>query len=230
MVSEKRILVVDGTEAFRQSLAEQLRVYGAFEAVEAATAEQALTEVRDSHFDAILLGAGLPDMDSRDLCREIRREGVRSPLILLTDGHMPPPADSAPVECVTKPFRLGMLLARLRTLSARADNRDEVELTIGPFRFRPEAKLLIKAPTEGGPGERTVRLTEKETAILRHLYRAGTKVTGRDELLLDVWGYTAGVTTHTLETHIYRLRRKIEADPGNARILITEPGGYRLVP
>ena len=75
-----------------------------------------------------------------------------------------------------------------------------------------------------------MRLTEKETAILKHLYRAGDKVVSRDTLLGEVWGYNAGVTTHTLETHVYRLRQKIEADPSNARILLTEPGGYKLVP
>ena len=75
-----------------------------------------------------------------------------------------------------------------------------------------------------------VRLTEKETSILKYLYRAGNKVVTRDILLNEVWGYNAGVTTHTLETHIYRLRQKIETEPSDAKILITEPGGYRLVP
>jgi DNA-binding response OmpR family regulator len=73
-----------------------------------------------------------------------------------------------------------------------------------------------------------VRLTEKETSILKYLCRIGNKVVPRDVLLSEVWGYNAGVTTHTLETHIYRLRQKIEADPSNAVLLVTEPGGYRL--
>jgi DNA-binding response OmpR family regulator len=75
-----------------------------------------------------------------------------------------------------------------------------------------------------------VRLTEKETAILKYLYRSGHKVVSRGVLLDEVWGYNAGVNTHTLETHIYRLRQKIERDPSHAEILITESGGYRLVP
>ena len=74
-----------------------------------------------------------------------------------------------------------------------------------------------------------VRLTEKETNILKFLYRAQSGVVARDVLLHEVWGYNAGVTTHTLETHIYRLRQKIEPDPSNARLLVTESGGYRLV-
>ena len=74
------------------------------------------------------------------------------------------------------------------------------------------------------------RLTEKETSILKFLYRSGATVVGRDTLLGEVWGYNAGVTTHTLETHVYRLRQKIEDDPSNAELLVTEPGGYRLAP
>ena len=95
---------------------------------------------------------------------------------------------------------------------------------IGPYTFRPSAKLLVGE--KGGK----VRLTEKETAILRYLFRAGQKSISRDVLLQEVWGYNSGVTTHTLETHIYRLRQKIERDPSNARLLVTEDGGYRLVP
>jgi DNA-binding response OmpR family regulator len=74
-----------------------------------------------------------------------------------------------------------------------------------------------------------IRLTDKETNILKYLYRAGGKVVSREELLTEVWGYNAGVTTHTLETHVYRLRQKIEPDP-SARLLMTEAGGYRLKP
>ncbi|MBT5494999.1 MAG: winged helix-turn-helix domain-containing protein, partial [Alphaproteobacteria bacterium] len=93
------------------------------------------------------------------------------------------------------------------------------------YTCKPSVKMLIEDASE-----KKVRLTEKETSILKFLYRAGDKVVGRDTLLGKVWGYNAGVTTHTLETHVYRLRQKIELDPSNAEILVTEPGGYRLVP
>ena len=81
-----------------------------------------------------------------------------------------------------------------------------------------------------GANARKVRLTEKETAILRFLYRAGQMPVSRETLLQEVWGYNSGVTTHTLETHIYRLRQKIEKDAANPEILVTEAGGYKLVP
>ena len=77
---------------------------------------------------------------------------------------------------------------------------------------------------------RKIKLTEKEAAIIKFLYRAGEQIVNREVLLQDVWGYNAGVTTHTLETHIYRLRQKIERDPSHAELLVTEGGGYKLVP
>ncbi|HYD70348.1 response regulator transcription factor [Azospirillum sp.] len=225
----KRILLVDDDEALRQSLAEQLHMLEEFETAEAGTAAAALEIARRDPFAAILLDVGLPDMDGRDLCRVLRRDGVRCPIIMLTAAGSDADAilglDSGANDYVTKPFRLGVLLARLRAQLRQFEQSEDAVFSIGPYTFRPSAKLLVEEARN-----RKIRLTEKETAILKYLYRAGDKVIGRDTLLGEVWGYNAGVTTHTLETHVYRLRQKIERDPSNARILVTEPGGYRLVP
>ena len=107
----------------------------------------------------------------------------------------------------------------------RQQEREDDSLIIGPFSFHPNVKLLIDLETN----ER-VRLTDKEAAILKFLYRTQGKVVSRNVLLGEVWGYNSEVTTHTLETHVYRLRQKIEKIPSNAKILLTEPGGYRLAP
>ena len=132
--------------------------------------------------------------------------------------------ESGANDYMTKPFRLGVLLARIRAQLRQHEQSEDAVFTIGPYTFRPASKLLLDA--EG----KKIRLTEKETSILKYLYRAGERVVTRDVLLHEVWGYNAGVTTHTLETHIYRLRQKIEKDPGQAELLITETGGYKLVP
>ena len=106
---------------------------------------------------------------------------------------------------------------------------------------REDATLMRVARAHGAPAPRVhllltegdgkkIRLTEKEAAIIRYLFRAGQKAVTRDELLEEVWGYNSGVTTHTLETHVYRLRQKIEKDPSNAEILVTENGGYKIIP
>jgi DNA-binding response OmpR family regulator len=229
MSAGRKILIIDDDEALRHSLAEQLQLHEEFAAAEAGTGGEALESTKTQYFDAILLDVGLPDMDGRELCRVMRRNGVRAPILMLTgaDGEADTilGLDSGANDYITKPFRLNVLLARLRAQLRQHEASEDAVFAIGPYTFRPSAKTLIDDAKR-----RKVRLTEKETAILKYLYRAGEKTIGRAILLNEVWGYNSGVTTHTLETHVYRLRQKIERDPAKAEILITEPGGYRLVP
>lgn len=225
MAGLKRLLLVDDDSALRQSLAEQLAAE--FETDQADTGAAALAAVAAARFDAVLLDVGLPDADGRDICRKLREQGVAAPIIMLTaaagEADTITGLDAGANDYVTKPFRLGVLLARLRAQLRNHEASTDAVFTIGPFTFQPAAKLLI----ENG-SRKKIRLTEKEVAILRYLYRAGDKSVARETLLGEVWGYNAGVNTHTLETHVYRLRQKIERDPGRAEILITAPGGYRL--
>ena len=227
--SGKKILLIDDDDALRQSLSEQLRLHEEFDTAEAATGSQGIDQAKAAYFDLILLDVGLPDMDGREVCRLMRRGGVKSPIIMLTaaesDADTILALDAGANDYVTKPFRLGVLLARMRAQLRQHEQSEDAVFTIGPYTFRPSAKLLTH-----GESKKKVRLTEKETSILKYLYRSGDAVVGRDKLLGEVWGYNAGVTTHTLETHVYRLRQKIEEDPSAAEILVTEPGGYRLVP
>jgi DNA-binding response OmpR family regulator len=227
--SGKKILLIDDDEALRQSLSEQLRLHEEFDTAESPTGAGGIEKAKAEHYDLILLDVGLPDMDGREVCRLMRRGGVKSPIIMLTaaesDADTILALDAGANDYVTKPFRLGVLLARMRAQLRQHEQSEDAVFTIGPYTFRPSAKLLTH-----GESKKKVRLTEKETSILKYLYRSGDSVVGRDKLLGEVWGYNAGVTTHTLETHVYRLRQKIEEDPSTAEILVTEPGGYRLVP
>jgi len=229
MSLSRKILIIDDDAALRRSLAEQLQLHEEFAVSEAGTGTEALDATRVHYFEAILLDVGLPDMDGRELCRVMRRSGVRAPILMLTgaDGEADTilGLDSGANDYITKPFRLNVLLARLHAQLRQHEASEDAVFAIGPYTFRPSAKTLVDDAKR-----RKVRLTEKETAILKYLYRAGEKTIGRAILLNEVWGYNSGVTTHTLETHVYRLRQKIERDPGKAEILVTEPGGYRLVP
>ena len=225
----KKILIVDDDQALRESLCEQLQLHEEFSTSEAETGSSALDRAKADYYDAILLDVGLPDIDGREVCRLMRRGGVKSPIIMLTaaqsDADTILGLDAGANDYVTKPFKLGVLLARLRAQLRQHEQSEDAVFTIGPYSFRPSAKMLIHAESK-----KKVRLTEKETAILKYLYRCGSTIVTRDTLLGEVWGYNAGLTTHTLETHVYRLRQKIETEPSNAEILVTEPGGYRLVP
>lgn len=227
--ASRKILLVDDDKMLVETLTGQLKLHEEFTVIAAVDGADALAKAKAEYFDAVLLDAALPDMDGREVCRLMRRAGVHSPVIILTasgadaDTDTVLGLDAGANDCVTKPFRLSALLARLRAHIRQHECSDDAVFVIGPYAFQPAAKIMVDE-TRGAK----VRLTDKETAILKHLQRAGGQTVGREALLDEVWGYSAGVTTHTLETHIYRLRQKIEKDPADARILVTEPGGYRL--
>ena len=231
MAGERPILIVDDDRTLRDELAAQLQLDGEFVVQEAGSVAEAVTTLAaaEQRFDALILDVSLPDGDGRDLCAELRRQGLRMPIIMLTgsdeEADVVRGLDAGANDYIAKPFRLGELLARLRAQLRIFENSEDAVFVIGPYTFRPSAKLLQDAQKN-----RRIRLTEKEAAILKFLYRAGTQPVPRNVLLNEVWGYNAAVTTHTLETHIYRLRQKIEPDPANASLLITEGGGYRLLP
>jgi DNA-binding response OmpR family regulator len=229
MAAAKTVLLVDDDKSLRDALHEQLDLYEEFETTEAENGARALDIAKAQHFDAILLDVALPDLDGREVCKLLRRSGVKAPIIMLTaqdgDADTILGLESGANDYITKPFRLGVLVARLRAHMHQHEQSEDAVFAIGRYSFRPAGKLLVDAAM----GEK-VRLTEKETAILKYLCRAGARVVNRETLLSEVWGYNSGVTTHTLETHVYRLRQKMERDPSAAVILVTEPGGYRLVP
>jgi DNA-binding response OmpR family regulator len=220
-----RILIVDDDEAFRKELAEQLTLHEGLDVQQAGSAREALEIVKSTLFDALVLDVGLPDTDGRDLCRLMRKQGLKAPVIMLTAHDTEADTilglDSGANDYVAKPVRLGVLMARLRAQLRQFELSDEATFQIGPYSFRPAVKMLTVGP-------RKIHLTEKETAILKYLYRVGDRAVSRDVLLGEVWGYNAGVTTHTLETHIYRLRQKIEPKSGETNLILTEPEGYRL--
>lgn len=226
MSTSHRILVIDDDDSFRRELAEQLTLHEGFTITEASSGKEALEVVGGHAFDAVILDVGLPDTDGRDLCKLLRRHGVKAPIIMLTahdtDADTILGLESGANDYVAKPVRLGVLMARLRAQLRQFELSDDATFQIGPYSFRPAAKMLVVGPKK-------VHLTEKETAILKYLYRVGDRPVSREVLLGEVWGYNAGVTTHTLETHIYRLRQKIEPKPGENSLLVTEPDGYRLV-
>jgi DNA-binding response OmpR family regulator len=228
MATARRILIVDDDAELRDALMEQMSLHEEFEAVAVDTGAKGVQAAKADPVDLIIMDVGLPDIDGREAVRILRKNGFKAPIIMLT-GH---DADSDTIlgleaganDYVVKPFRFAVLLARVRAQLRQYEASEDAVFTIGPYSFQPSSKLLVAA--KGAK----IRLTEKETAILRFLFRAGQRPISREVLLQEVWGYNSGVTTHTLETHIYRLRQKIEKDATTPEILVTEAGGYKLVP
>ena len=227
MAQLRKILLVDDDDILREALGEQLVMTQDFDVFEAASGSEAMSRVKGELYDLVILDVGLPETDGRELCKLMRKQGVKCPVLMLTghdtDADTILGLDAGANDYVTKPFKFPVLLARIRAQLRTHEQSEDAVFQLGPYTFKPAQKMLV---TEN---DKKVRLTEKETNILKFLYRASERVVPRDVLLHEVWGYNAGVTTHTLETHIYRLRQKIEPDPSNAQILVTESGGYRLV-
>jgi DNA-binding response OmpR family regulator len=227
-VNKRTILIIDDDADLREGLAEQLSLYEEFAIVAAETANKGMALARKGDIALAIVDVGLPDLDGREAVRLMRANGFKAPVVMLT-GHATDADAIVGLEAgandyVVKPFRFAVLLARIRAHLRQFDQSEDAVFTIGRYTFKPAAKLLVE------PDGKRVRLTEKETAILKYLYRAGEKPITRDVLLHEVWGYNSGVTTHTLETHIYRLRQKMEKNPAAAELLVTEGGGYKLMP
>jgi DNA-binding response OmpR family regulator len=228
MPNARKILIIDDDTDLTNALVEQLALHEEFEAEAVDNAAKGVQAAKNGHVDLVIMDVGLPDLDGREAVRILRKGGFKAPIIMLTghdtDSDTILGLESGANDYVTKPFKFAVLLARIRAQLRQHEASEDAVFNIGPYTFRPSSKLLMN------PKGNKVRLTEKETAILRYLYRAGQRPVSREVLLQEVWGYNSGVTTHTLETHIYRLRQKVERDAANPAILVTEAGGYKLVP
>ena len=211
-----KALLIAAPGVFRDQLAAQLAAEEGSDIVTAAGGADARAVIGDSLFSFALIDDALPGEDATALARALEEEGFSAPMLLLTRAEKADIQDG--LARLAKPFRFTALMQALGRILAHPAG--DAPFRIGPYDFHPSAKLLTD-------GTRRIRLTEKETDILRYL-KSASGIVPRQTLLGEVWGYGPQVATHTLETHIYRLRKKIENDAGDAKILITEEGGYRL--
>ena len=230
MTARRPVLILDDDTELRGLLAAQINDDGAFAAAEAGSLRDAwaMVTAKGARFDALLLDVSLPDGDGRDLCAVLRRQGFKMPILMLTgsDGEadVVRGLEAGADDYVAKPVRSGELLARLRAQLRSFATSEAAILTIGPYTFRPGMKMLHEPARN-----RRIHLTEKEAGVLKALYRAGGEPIPQHVLLKEIWGYSPAANSHTVETHVYRLRRKLERGSSNARRLIVTVGSaYRL--
>ena len=208
MISTHNIIIADDDKLVSDLLRDQLSYLEEFSPVAAYSGEDVLSFIGSSRFSAIVLGEKLPDFKCESLYSLLRKMKILIPVIFILPvdfSNSPNSLKGEFVDFIIKPFSIKVLISTLRSQLQKFDASVEGALKIGPYIFQPASRLLFDAKKKIKIG-----LTDKETLILKYLYNAAGSAVNRDVLLEKVWGYNPGITTHTLETHIYRLRQKIE--------------------
>ena len=225
-VSSSRLLIVDDDAYLRATLRQQLLIEGFNDVFEVGVVADLDNVLSHANPDLILLDIQMPDGNGIDICRRLRRNGFAKPIVMLTakgaEGDIVLGLEAGANDYITKPLRLSELIALIRTQLRQFRALDDARLDFGNLSFVPANKTLHEIGSN-----RMQALTEKEATILKFLYRAFPNDVTKDELLAEVWGFQNGVSTHTLETHIYRLRQKISRLTKKQLVLTIEKG-YRL--
>ena len=226
MTALKKILLIESDPDLREALCEQLHCTDQFEVFSSGNDTETLQKLRVQSYDMIVVDLHPLNNDSLEACRVTYAQNVKCPILLLTERDEISSTvfgqDARASDYIIKPFKFPILLARINVQLRMYEKSFDSSFTLGPYTFHPAMKILKTHDNN------EIQLTEKETDILKFLYHTVEDVVPRNILLHEVWGYNNSVTTHTLETHIYRLRQKIERNPGAAELLVTETGGYRL--
>ena len=227
MVKRKTILFVSEALLLKELLLDQLQKQGEYLLEESLSVTEAISLIVKEHFDCILIDSSLADVSLSNLCKNIRQEGVRSPIILVAEELGEDVAivalDAGANDYVLKPFKINVLVAKIRSNIRQFEQSEFAILRCGRFSFKPGDKILLN-----NSSKEEVRLTDKETAIIKLLYLSGGEVVTRATLLEEVWGYNTTLTTHTLETHIYRIRQKVGNASSGQDFIATESEGYRM--
>ena len=221
-----KILLINNDKDLGEALAFQLPLGGKYQIVETNDETSALAQINNNFCDLVIINSQSAALREYDLTKNLRLAGYKKPIIILIKQNsnldIPDDQNHKVDEHIIKPFRYPVLLKSIETQLHKFKKSENTQYSIGNYAFKPNSKILESNES------RSIRLTEKENNILKFLYKNSGNTVSRETLLYEVWGYNSKVTTHTLETHIYRLRQKIEDDPSNACFLITEPGGYKL--
>ena len=226
----KRILIVEDDVAILRGLKDNLE-YESYEVLTAADGDKGYCLIHEKKPDLIILDLMLPKMNGYELCRKVRKEGIITPILMLTargeEMDRVLGLDLGADDYVTKPFSVPELLARIRAIIRRIHQAKTGDL---PNDLRFGEVVIDFKSFEARKNNKILDMSRKEFGMLRHLAARVGEVVTRDELLDQVWGYDQYPTTRTVDNHVALLRTKLEDDPSNPRHLITVHGvGYKLV-
>ena len=222
-----RLLIADADAYLRAVIRQQLLIEGFSNIFEIGTAADFDTDVINSNPDLIVLEMQIQERNAIEICQSLRGNGFAKPILLLAakglEDDIVLGLDAGANDYIVKPLRLGELLACIRMQLRQFFVSDDVKFQIGNLIFVPANKTLYESANH-----KAQTLTDKESAILRFLYQAFPNEVTKSQILSEVWGLRKDVSTHTLETHIYRLRQKI-SQLNKKQLVLTTEKGYRLV-
>jgi DNA-binding response OmpR family regulator len=227
----KKILIVEDELNMVNGLKDNLEFEG-YEVDTAMEGNSGLQKILQSRYDLILLDIMLPEVSGFDICKAARREGVNTPIILLTakgeEIDKVLGLEFGADDYITKPFSLRELLARIKAILRRAstvkdENAEPEFVRVGNLKVNFRNYMALEAGKE-------IKMSHKEFGILHYLYMNAGKIIQRDDLMSDVWGIEYDISTRTVDNFILKLRQKIEVDPNNPKIIITVHGiGYKMI-
>jgi DNA-binding response OmpR family regulator len=227
----KKILIVEDELSMVKGLKDNLEFEG-FETDTAMDGNLGLQKVLQNKYDLIILDVMLPGVSGFDICKGARKEGVNTPIILLTakgeEIDKVLGLELGADDYITKPFSLRELLARIKAILRRPPIGKEgsVEpefIDIGNIKVNFKNYVALK-------GKNEIKMSYKEFEILHYMFMNAGKIIQRDDLMSDVWSIDYEVTTRTIDNFILKLRQKIEADPNNPKIILTVHGvGYKMI-
>jgi DNA-binding response OmpR family regulator len=228
MTAAHHLLIVSPAHSAHQPALRQLALYDEFVITWADCASAAMRHLAGDRHSAVLVDAPLPDLGEAAFCRQLRQHGARTPLLVLgagNDADVILALEAGAIDYLAKPVRANLLMARLRAHLRQYEQCEAASLPMGRFVLRVGEKRLLDTASNT-----EIRLTARETDLLKYLHRAGDRAVSQSRLLIDVWGYHASVDTHTVQTHVHRLRRKVGDDRHGAGLIVTDRHGYRLAP
>ena len=223
---KKKILLFEPDRLLRKTLIEQISLNEDFDITELSSFEDLKYGVNKSSFDLIIIGTDQGSYSFSSIRKFIKEAKITNIVLFIIEAET---GGSSSFEesiekhyFIEKPFKIQYLNKKISTVFAKISNLNDVTHKIGPFIFFPAKKVIML-------GEKIkVELTGKEVDILKCLISSAGEAVDRDKLLKQVWNYSPDITTHTLETHIYRLRQKLEVDPSIPRLIISKGGGFSI--
>ena len=223
----KRILIFEPDGLLRKTLLEQILLNKEFHVAEASSFEDIKYQLTKSSFDLIIINTDREAYRLSSIVQFIKENEIANIVLFMTEPQISETSSFGESTekhyFIERPFRIQYLNKKISTILAKISNSTEVTRKIGPFTFFPLKKIITL------DDEAKIELTEKEVGILKCLISSGEEGVDRDTLLKQVWNYSSDVTTHTLETHIYRLRQKLEIDPSIPRLIISKGGGFKIL-